>query len=52
MIWKNTPTPANRAITAEQWAQLDDTAPASLLNRLLSEAGDVDLALAAKAVDR
>lgn len=47
--WKNTPTPANRAISAEHWAQLDDAAPASLLNRLLSEASDVDLALAAQA---
>jgi hypothetical protein len=46
--WKNTPTPANRAISAEHWAQLDDAAPASLLNRLLSEASDVDLALAAQ----
>lgn len=47
--WKNTPTPADRAITAEQWAQLDTAAPNNLLNRLLSEAGDVDLALAAQA---
>lgn len=47
--WKNTSTPANRAISAEHWAQLDDAAPNSLLNRLLSEASDVDLALAAQA---
>lgn len=47
--WKNTVNAADRAISAEQWAQLDDAAPASLLNRLLKEAGDVDLALAAQA---
>lgn len=47
--WKNTVNPADRAITAEQWAQLDDTDDTSLLNRLLKEASDVDLAQAAQA---
>ena len=47
--WKRTPLAASRAITAEQWAQLDDTVPASLLNRFLKEASDVDKALAAQA---
>ncbi|KAF0180162.1 MAG: hypothetical protein FD161_940 [Limisphaerales bacterium] len=48
--WKLTPVPADRAITDAHWAQLDD-APASnsFLNRLLKEASDVDLALAAQA---
>lgn len=47
--WKNTPNAAERAITAEQWAQLDDGNPDSLLNHLLKEASDVDLAQAAQA---
>lgn len=47
--WKNTPNPADRAITAENWARLDDAAPASFLNTLLKEASDVDLAQAAQA---
>jgi len=47
--WKNTPLAADRALTADQWAQLDDTVPGSFLNRLLKEASDVDLALAAQA---
>ena len=47
--WKNTSNPADRAITAEQWAQLDDADPNSLLNRFLKEASDVDLAQAAQA---
>ncbi len=47
--WKNTPAPADRAISADQWAKLDDAAPASFLNTLLKEASDVDLALAAQA---
>ena len=46
--WKNT-TAAARAITTDHWAQLDDAAPASLLNRLLKEASDVDLAQASQA---
>ncbi len=47
--WKNTPAAADRAISAEQWARLDDSVPASFLNGLLKEASDVDLALAAQA---
>jgi len=47
--WKNTPVPADRAISADHWAKLDDAAPASFLNTLLKEATDVDLALAAQA---
>jgi len=46
--WKITAA-TDRAITAEQWAKLDDAAPASLLNRFLKEASDVDLALAGQA---
>ena len=45
---KNTPL-ADRAISAEQWAKLDDSVPASFCNRLLKEASDVDLAFAAQA---
>jgi hypothetical protein len=41
--------PGNRLITPAQWAKLDPAAPNSLLNRLLKEAGDVPLALAAQA---
>ncbi len=44
--WKNTPVAADRALSADQWAKLDDAAPTSLLNRLLKEASDVDLAQA------
>ncbi|MBI3878258.1 MAG: hypothetical protein HY300_20235 [Verrucomicrobia bacterium] len=47
--YKNTPAAADRAITAAQFAQLDDAAPASLLSRVLKEASDVDLAQAAQA---
>lgn len=47
--WKNTPLAADRAITAEHWAQLDDANPTSFLNQMLKEATDVDLALAAQA---
>lgn len=47
--WKNTPVPADRAISADQWAKLDDAVPASFLNTLLKEATDVDLAQAAQA---
>jgi hypothetical protein len=46
--WKIT-VAAARAITADHWAQLDDAAPVSLLNRLLKEASDVDLAQASQA---
>ena len=45
--WKR--FPADRLISAEQFAQLDETQPAGLLNRLLKEASDVDKALAAQA---
>jgi len=44
-----TPTPSERAITAEQFAKLDPSNPASLLNRIIKEATDVDVALAAQA---
>lgn len=47
--WKNTPVAADRAISDEHWAKLDDAVPASLLNRFLKEAGEVDLAQAAQA---
>jgi hypothetical protein len=47
--WKNTAIPAERAITAEHFAQLDDADPNSLLNRLIKEASDVDLAQAGQA---
>ena len=46
--WKNTPA-ADRAITAEQWAQLDDTNTNSLLSRFLAEVSAVDLDFAAQA---
>jgi hypothetical protein len=41
--------PAARLITEAQWAQIDPATGDSLLNRLLKEAGDVPLALAAQA---
>ncbi len=48
--WKNTPIAADRALSADQWAKLDDAAAAnSFLTQLLKEASDVDLALAAQA---
>ena len=47
--WKNTPNAADRAISADQWAQLDDTVPTSLLNRFLGDVSAVDLAEAAQA---
>jgi hypothetical protein len=48
--WKETTDPSSRLISATHWAQLDDTAtPPSFLTRLLKEASDVDLALAAQA---
>lgn len=46
--YKLVTTPALRAITAAQFALLDDLVPASLLNRLLKEAHDIDLAQAAQ----
>jgi hypothetical protein len=45
--WKRFPN--DRIISAEQFAQLDETQPAALLNRFLKEASDVDKALAAQA---
>ena len=41
--------PENRLITPAHWAKIDPADPASLLTRLLKEAGDVPLALAAQA---
>jgi hypothetical protein len=41
--------PAARLISDAQWAKLDQAQPTSLLSRLLKEAGDVPLALAAQA---
>ena len=46
---KNTPNPADRAVTDAQFAHLDDTNPNSLLSLLIKEATDVDIALAAQA---
>jgi hypothetical protein len=47
--YKNTANPAERAISAEQFAKLDDTAaPPSLLKRFAKEASDVDIAQAAQ----
>ena len=46
--WKRTPVVANRAISADQWAQLDNTVPAALLNRLIDQSATVDGALAAQ----
>jgi hypothetical protein len=45
----NTPKPLDRAITPEQFAQLDLNAPGSLLSRFLKEVGEADVALAAQA---
>jgi hypothetical protein len=47
--YKLTTTPLDRAIDAETFAKLDDASPTSLLSRLIKEAADVDLALAAQA---
>lgn len=44
-----TTAPAERAITAEQFAKLDASIPTALLNVLLKESSDVDRALAAQA---
>jgi hypothetical protein len=46
--WKNTPA-ADRAITADQWAQLDDGDENSLFSRFLKQVSDVDIALAMQA---
>lgn len=46
--WKITTNPADRAITPEHWAKLDDSSPTSFLNRFLKEASDIDLAQAAQ----
>jgi hypothetical protein len=46
--WKNSPA-SDRAITADQWAQLDDSNPNSLLSRMLKQVSDVDVALAMQA---
>jgi hypothetical protein len=45
--WKRTAAP-DRAINADQWAQLDDTNPKGLLNLMLTANGGVDSALAAQ----
>lgn len=47
--WKITASPADRAISAEQWVQLDEANASGLLNKLIKEASDVDLAQAAQA---
>ena len=49
--YKRTTNPANRAITAAQFVEIDDSAPVppSLLTRFIKEASDVDLAQAAQA---
>ena len=44
----NVTAPAERPLSAAQWAKLDPADPAALLNRLLKEASDVDKALAAQ----
>ena len=44
-----TPIAADRPVTAEQFAKLDETIPNSLLNTLLKLASAVDIALAAQA---
>ena len=47
--YNNTSNAADRAITPTQFALLDAADPASLLNRVLKEASDVDLAQAGQA---
>ncbi len=47
--WLLTPVASERAITPEQFAQLDLTVPTSLFSRLKQEASQIDLALAAQA---
>jgi hypothetical protein len=46
--YKTTPNAADRAISAAQFALLDDANPNSLLSRLLKEASDIDIAQAAQ----
>ena len=46
--WQNTAA-GDRAISADQWAQLDPANPSGVLNRLLAEASTLDLDLAAQA---
>lgn len=46
--YKLTTISAERAITATQFAQLDDALPTTLLSRLIKEAHDIDLAQAAQ----
>lgn len=46
--YKNTPVAAERAISAETFAKLNDANPGSLLSRLLKEVSDIDLAQAAQ----
>ena len=43
--YKDTPSPGARAISAEQWAKLNDADPTSFLNRWLKEEDYVDLAM-------
>ncbi|MCX6896426.1 MAG: hypothetical protein NTZ16_13195 [Verrucomicrobia bacterium] len=47
--YRNTPNPAARAISPEQFAQLDPAQPANLLNRLLAAQRVLSTALAAQA---
>jgi hypothetical protein len=47
--WRNTPNPADRAITAAQWAQIDDSVATSLHSRVRKQANEVELAQAAQA---
>jgi hypothetical protein len=47
--WKRTPVAANRALSPEQWAQLDDTDPNAVFTRFCQQADVVDAALAAQA---
>jgi hypothetical protein len=47
--WNNVSNPADRAISAEQFAQLDENDPNSLLNRFLADASALQLAEAAQA---
>jgi hypothetical protein len=46
--WKKTAVAADRGIGVEHWAELNDAEPTSLLNRLLREVHDVEIALAAE----
>ena len=39
--WKRTPVAANRAISADQWAQLDETLPAALLSTTTKPAAEL-----------